>query len=149
MLILEAPCLNAGIPPGATTPKVTVTPSPSSIPRDQTLSVTVAVSGGSGNPTATGSVTLASGTYSSASTALSGGSAAISVPAGSLATGTDTLTATYLPDAASSSIYAGASGSASVMVTGPHGLPAVPDLDYPKQPVRLYLDRLRPLRGKN
>jgi hypothetical protein len=41
----------------------------------------------------------------------------ITVPAGSLAASTDTLTATYTPDAASSSTYNGAMGSNSVTVT--------------------------------
>jgi N-acetylneuraminic acid mutarotase len=100
------------------TPTVTVTPSSSSI-TTQPLSVTVAVNGGSGNPAPTGSVTLSSGGYSSAATTLSGGSATISIPAGSLATGTDTLTANYTPDTASSSEYDSASGSASVNVTVP------------------------------
>jgi hypothetical protein len=41
------------------------------------LSVTVVVSGGSGNPVPTGTVTLSGGGYSSAATTLSGGSASI------------------------------------------------------------------------
>ena len=64
------------------TPTVTVTPSPSSITTTQALSVTVAVSGGLGNLTPTGSVTLSGGGYTSAATTLSGGSATINVPAG-------------------------------------------------------------------
>jgi hypothetical protein len=82
------------------------------------LTVTIAVNGGSGNPTPTGSVTLTSGSYSSAAVALSSGSASISVPAGSLATGNDTLTASYTPDVASSSRYNNATGiSSTVTVT--------------------------------
>jgi hypothetical protein len=103
-----------------TTPTVTVTPSSSSITTLQTtlqtLSVTVTVSGGSGAPTATGLVTLTSGSYTSIAGALSGGSATINVPAGSLEAGTDTLTATYTPDSNSSSIYAAAIGTTSVTV---------------------------------
>jgi hypothetical protein len=60
--------------------------------------VTVTVNGGSGNPTPTGSVTLTSGTYASGAVTLSGGSAMINIPAGSLAVGMDTLTANYTPD---------------------------------------------------
>jgi hypothetical protein len=41
----------------------------------------------------------------------------IALPAGSLATSTDTLTATYTPDSASSSTYNGATGSNTVTVT--------------------------------
>lgn len=101
----------------AITPTVSVSPSPSSITTAQSTSVTVAVSGGSGNPTPTGSVTLTSGSYTSAATTLSNGSAAITVPAGSLAAGTDTLTATYMPDTTSSSVYNSATGTGSVTVT--------------------------------
>ena len=106
-----------GTNPSKITPAVTVTPSPSTITTAQPLTVTVAVSGGSGKPTATGSVTLMSGTYTSASNTLSSGSATISVPAGSLATGADTLTVTYTPDASSSSTYNSATGTGSVTVT--------------------------------
>jgi predicted secreted protein len=61
-------------------------------------------------------VTLTSGSYTSIAGALSGGSATINVPAGSLEAGTDTLTATYTPDSNSSSIYAAAIGTTSVTV---------------------------------
>jgi hypothetical protein len=106
-------------PTTTTTPTVTVTPSPSSITTAQSTMVTVAVSGGSGAATPTGSVTLSGGTYTSAATTLSGGSAVITVPAGSLTAGTDTLTATYTPDSTSSSVYNGATGTGSVTVTAP------------------------------
>ena len=97
------------------TPTVTVTPSSSSITTEQALNVTVTVSGGSGNPTPTGTVKLTSGNYTSAATTLSGGSATINIPAGSLAVGTDTLTATYSGD----SNYSTATGATSVTVTLP------------------------------
>lgn len=95
------------------TPTVTVTPSSSSITTAQALSVTVAVAGGSGNPTPTGTVTLSSGGYTSAATTLTSGSATINIPAGSLAVGTDTLTASYSGD----SNYSPANGTSSVTVT--------------------------------
>jgi hypothetical protein len=101
---------------GLTIPPVTVTPSSSSIAATQPLTVTVAVSGGNGNPTPTGSVTLTSGSYATVPITLSGGNASINIPAGSLAEGRDTLTATYTPDAASSSVYNSASGTSSVVV---------------------------------
>jgi VCBS repeat protein len=101
----------------STAPTVTVTPSPSSITTAQSTMVTVAVSGGSGAATPTGSVTLSSGTYTSATTTLTSGGAVITVPAGSLATGADTLTATYTPDSTSSSIYKSATGTGSITVT--------------------------------
>jgi hypothetical protein len=61
-------------------------------------------------------VVLSSGSYTSSATTLSSGSATITIPAGSLAAGTDTLTAKYTPDSASSSTYDSASGTAPVTV---------------------------------
>ena len=98
------------------TPTVTVTPGQASITTAQALSVTVSVSGGTGNPRPTGSVKLSSGSYTSATTTLTAGSATINIPAGSLAVGSDTLTGTYTPDTGSSSTYNSASGLASVTV---------------------------------
>ncbi len=95
---------------------VTVTPSSSSINTAQPLIVTVAVSGGSGNPAPTGSIWLMIGRYGSEPVPLSGGNATIGVPAGSLAAGTDNVVAIYTPDSLSSSIYETTSGSNSVIV---------------------------------
>jgi hypothetical protein len=100
---------------GKLTPTVAVTPSLSSITTLQDLTVPVTVSGDSGDPAPTGSVIVTSGSYASAATPLSNGSASIDVPAGSLATGSDTLTATYTPDAASSAIYLSAAGTSSAV----------------------------------
>jgi uncharacterized repeat protein (TIGR03803 family) len=102
-----------------TTPSVSLTASAKSVTTRQALTVTVAVSGGSGNPTPTGSVILTSGSFTSAAGTLSGGSATISIPAGSLAVGSDTLTATYTPDSASSTTYNTGAGTSSVSVTSP------------------------------
>ena len=101
-------------PPATAT--VLVTPSSLSITTAQSLTVGVSVSGASGSATLTGAVTLSSGSYTSPAVILSGGTATIDVPAGSLATGTDTLTVNYTPDNASSWLYGPASGSASVAV---------------------------------
>ena len=105
--------------PAKTTPTVTETPSASSITTVQALTVTIAVNGGSGNPTPTGSVTLAGGGYTSPATTLSSGSASINIPAGSLSTGSDNLAVSYTPDSSSSSTYNSASGSVTVTVTTP------------------------------
>ena len=94
---------------------MTVTPTSGSISAAQNLGVTIAVSGTSGTPT--GSVVLSSGSYTSSATTLSSGSAIITIPAGSLATGSDTLTAKYAPDSNSSATYNSATGSASVAVS--------------------------------
>jgi hypothetical protein len=102
-----------------TTPNVTVTPGSAAITTAQSLSVGIAVSGGNGNPTPTGTVTLSSGAYSSAATTLSSGSATIVVPAGSLALGSDTLSAAYTPDAGSTSVYNSATGTSSAVDVTP------------------------------
>ena len=115
-------------------PTVTVTPASQNIKTTQPLIVTVAVSGGSGNPTPTGSVTLASGSYTSAPVTLSNGGAAINVAAGLLAVGTDTLTVSYTPDSNSSSTYNSSTGSSSVTVT----LPATPAITWGTPAAILY-----------
>ena len=97
-------------------PGVTVTPSSGTINPSQPLSVNVALSGGSGAPVPTGSVTLTSGSYTSATTTLSAGGATLIIPAGSLALGADTLTIAYTPDTSGSATYASATGSASITV---------------------------------
>jgi hypothetical protein len=104
-------------PPPAVAPVVTVTLSPTSITTAQALTATVGVSGGTGSATPTGSVTLTSGAFTSAAATLTSGSAQIIVPAGTLPVGTDTLTATYTPDANSTSSYLSATDSVPVTVT--------------------------------
>jgi hypothetical protein len=98
------------------TPTVTVTPGSGSITSSQSLSVTVAVSASGATPA--GSVILSSGSYTSAAATLASGSVSITIPANSLAAGSDTLTAKYTPDSASSGIYNSASGTAGVTVAG-------------------------------
>jgi hypothetical protein len=99
------------------TPTVTVQPSSSSIDTQTALSVKITVSAGTSSPIPTGTVTLTSGAYSSAITALAAGVATVNVPASSLTAGNDTLTASYTPDAAGSSNYSTSSGAAPVTVT--------------------------------
>jgi len=97
---------------GAST--VTVTVPPGSITTAQSLAVTITVAGALGTPT--GTVTLSSGSYTSAATTLSGtGAVTITIPAGQLAAGTDTLTATYSGD----TNYASKTGTTTVTVTTP------------------------------
>jgi polyisoprenoid-binding protein YceI len=106
-----------GTPPTRTTPTVTVTPSPASITSATPLTVTIAVAGGTGKSTPTGTVSLVSGTYSSATATLSNGGANINIPANSLGVGTDPLNANYSPDASSAPTYNYASGTNTVIVT--------------------------------
>ena len=103
----------------ATAPTVTVTPAASSITTAQSLGVTITVAGTSGIPT--GSVVLSSGSYTSSAATLNAGSATITIPAGALATGADTLTGAYSPDSGSSATYKNASGMATVTVTATTG----------------------------
>jgi hypothetical protein len=62
-------------------------------------------------------VVLSSGAYTSSAATLTAGSASITIAADALATGSDTLTAKYTPDSASSAAYNSASGNGSVTVT--------------------------------
>lgn len=96
------------------TPAVTIALSASSITTAQGLTVTVAVGGA---PTPNGSIMLSSGNYTSAAFTLSSGGATVSIPAGSLAAGADTLSVSYTPDSSSSAIYNSATGTTSVTVT--------------------------------
>ncbi len=92
-------------------PTLTATPSTTNITTAQALTVAVTVAGPSGGPTPTGSLTLSGGGYTSSSTPLANGRATFSLAPGALATGTDTLIASYTPDAGSSSAYTSASGA--------------------------------------
>lgn len=103
--------------PPQTAPTVTLAPSATTITTAQPLTVAVTVSGGSGKATPTGSVTLSGGGFTSVAVALSSGIATINIPAGSLGVGVDPLAVTYTPDSASSTIYNGATGAASIAVT--------------------------------
>jgi hypothetical protein len=89
--------------------------------------VTIVVAGTGATPT--GSVILSSGSYTSSAATLSSGSATVTIPAGSLATGTDTLSAKYTPDSASSGTYNSASGSGSVTVTASSGTAVTVNVD--------------------
>ncbi len=88
---------------GSATAAVSVNPSPDPVTTSESLTVTISVFGSSGTPT--GTVTLISGSYNSGAQSLASSgsctaaSCAITVPAGSLATGTDTLAVTYSGDA--------------------------------------------------
>jgi hypothetical protein len=97
-------------------PTVTVTPAVSSITPGQSLSVTVGVSGGTGAPAATGSVTLTVGAYTSPAAALAAGSATVTIPGTALANGSNTISAAYTPDTGGAATYNSASGTGSVTV---------------------------------
>jgi hypothetical protein len=104
---------------GPVTVTVTADPSVGSITTAQALPVSIAVLAADGHATPTGTVTLTSGSYSSAATALNGGGAKITIPAGALAVGNETLAAAYSGDGD----YESATGTAVVTVT-PAPVPA-------------------------
>jgi hypothetical protein len=99
---------------------VTVTPASTAIDTSQSLGVTVKVTGTAGTPT--GTVTLSSGSYTSAATSLSSaGSATITIPANTFSSsGAVTLTATYSGD----TDYMSGTGTASVTINPPYSLTA-------------------------
>jgi parallel beta-helix repeat protein len=99
-------------PPVAT---VTVGSNPESITTLQPLSATITVTGTTGNPTPTGTITLTSGSYSSGTTPLTNGTVTINIAVSSLTVGTDTLTAQYSGDP----VYSKASGTGTVTVSLP------------------------------
>jgi len=108
---------------GAATASLSIATSTSAILASSTLTVTVTMSGSGSLGTPTGSVVLAGGGYS-ASEGLTGGVATIAIPANSLSTGSDTLTASYSGD----SNYAAATGSATVTVTNASSVTVSPAL---------------------
>jgi hypothetical protein len=110
----------------ATTPTVTVTPNMATITTSQELIVTITVVGNSGAAPATGSVTLTSGSFSSGPIPVTQGSSVISIAAGLLAVGTDTLTAAYTPDTADTGVYNSATGTGTVTVTSQGSTGTVP-----------------------
>jgi len=95
------------------TPTVTVTPSAETITDQQSETVTVLAGGASGAAAPTGSVTLASGSVYIATQSLSSGSTSFKIAAGTLSTGSNTLTATYDGDG----VYSAANGTTTVTVS--------------------------------
>jgi len=96
-----------------------VSPGYPSITEDQSLSVAVTVNAPDGVFIPTGTVIVASGSYTSSPVPLVVGQAILAIPAGSLTAGTDTLTASYSGDGN----YSTATGTATVTVNAvPPGL---------------------------
>lgn len=96
---------------------VGVTPSATNVTTSQSLTVAVTVSGASGEPTPTGSIGLANGSFNLGTAALAGGGASFPISPGALPVGTDTIVASYRPDNASAALYVSATGQTSVTVT--------------------------------
>ncbi|HXP63451.1 MAG TPA: Ig-like domain repeat protein [Dongiaceae bacterium] len=106
---------------GAGLSTVTVLAATDSVKAGSPLSVAVTVVAALGGATPTGTVTLLGGGYSSAVEALASGAYSFTIPANSLAPGSDTLTVTYSGD----SNYASTTGSAAVTVAAPLPTPTV------------------------
>jgi hypothetical protein len=131
---------------GTTPTTITVTPTPGTILSNQSVSVVIAVAGGSGTPT--GTINLTGGGYNPAAQSLTAGSATFNIPGNTFAAGTVVLTATYSGDStygsntatgqvivnaapaptvmvspAASSINSGQSLSVPVTLTGASGTP--------------------------
>ncbi len=98
------------------TPTVFVSANPGSATSAQTITVTVDVAGPTGDPAPTGSVVLTSGSYTSASTAVTAGNAIINLAPGTLPPGLDTLSAAYTPDTQSTALYVSTTGSNTIGV---------------------------------
>lgn len=97
-------------------PRLKLTASALTVLREVALEVTVTAASVSTEKVPTGTITLSGGGYKSSPATLSGGVAKIVVPKNTLSDGTDTLEATYSPDAASFDIYRSSTGTIEVKV---------------------------------
>jgi subtilase family serine protease len=97
---------------GSAVAMVTVTPASSRLAENSALNVTATVTGSSGTPT--GTVSLTGGGFTSEKQLLTNGSTVVNIPGNSLNAGTDTLTVIYSGD----SEYQSGSGTNAVTVTG-------------------------------
>jgi hypothetical protein len=102
--------------PGSPSPTVSVIPAATNVTAQQSFAVTVEVSAEPGAPAPTGTVVLHAGSFQASSALGVGGEAAVTVPGGMLATGTNVLIASYTPDAASAVYYAAGTGQSVVEV---------------------------------
>lgn len=97
--------------PGSIVSSLTLVPTSSTITNQQTDAVSITVNGPNGQATPTGAVSLVGGSYNTQQT-LSSGAATITIPAGALTSGSNTLTATYFGDGT----YTGSSATATVTI---------------------------------
>jgi len=101
------------------TPTVTVVPSSANITTAQAITVAVTVSGPSGEPTPTGTVTLYGSGFNASYMPLAGGTVTVPIPAGTLVVGTDQLYVIYSPDTTGSTFYSQGFVSTTITVTTP------------------------------
>jgi len=115
---------------GVPSPSISVDPSAVTISTLQSLSVAITVAQTPGEPVPAGTVTLMSGSYTSAAATLDGsGSATFTIPAGSLPLGSDMLTVAYSPATAVAATYSQAWGTALVTVN-----PVTPQIVFAPTP---------------
>jgi hypothetical protein len=100
-------------------PTMTISPSSTSITVADPLTVKVTLSGGTGKPIPTGTLSLAGGGYVYSGWLVNtvNGTANLSIDPGDLVLGTDTLTIYYVPDQNSIATYGSVTGSTTVTVT--------------------------------
>lgn len=79
-------------------PIIQFSPSYPTISAAQPLTTSITVTGPAGAGTPTGTVSLSSGTYTSSPAQLTAGTAVVTIPAGTLAAGSDTVIASYSGD---------------------------------------------------
>jgi len=101
--------------PQVIAPTVTLTPVTQNPTTIEPLVMMVTVSGGAGNPIPSGGVNVSDMGADVIGT-LAGGTATVTLPAGTFAGGTNIITAGYLPDSISSYSYSNASGTGTVNI---------------------------------
>ena len=105
--------MNWGLATGSAKPTIAMTPSATTFPASQMVTVTVTVAGSVGTPT--GHIGLTGGGYDGGSQILVNGTYEFTINAGALTPGTDQMTASYSGDPN----YAPATASTTLNVTGP------------------------------
>jgi len=99
------------------TPGVSVDPVSVSVTTKQTVTIKVLVTMPAGKPAASGTVIVASGTWASVATAVSKGMATVSIPAGALPVGGNTIQVVFAPTTATSYTVSAGAGQATLFVT--------------------------------
>ena len=112
---------------GSTAPTINITPSATTMPATELLTVTVNVTGTGSLGTPTERISLVGGGYDSGSQVLVNGSYEFYINPGTLSVGTDKMTVTYTGDPN----YAPATASIDIDVTGPSASFSPPSLTFP------------------
>jgi pseudomonalisin len=100
-------------------PVLGITVSDTTITTADALTVRVSPESGAALQSPTGTITITSGAYTAGPVTIGIQGANFTIPAGVLPVGTDTITANYTPDSASSTIFLPSSGSVAITVSAP------------------------------